>query len=818
MGPSQAAKAPGARPERGAAAPKRALLEEEDDEEGGRAAPRAGAAAAAAAAAAASSSSGRRRRQEGSDADSDAESDEDAGAGFNINKAFAKKFEAKNRRDDLFRARERGLLDDSEEDDSEEGSEDDNGKALTAKKDLDIMRTIALIRAKDKRIYDGSFKAFADEEEEDADEQGRQEDAPAGSKPLTYKDMVRERAMKKLAGDEDAADSGSESESEVAAPRGSYQSDQAKLKAAFRSSAQAGAGAGSDSEDELIQLKPKGVAEVAQEEDDFARYVASLKAKNDKVVASRKDDVGLVERIFKHEPADKDEAFLRKFFLNEGWVDKYGTGDGSGDESESESEGESEGEGRRGQGDLDDLDEEAEDAADRFEHKYNFRFEEPGGSEIAKHPRRDGSSVRRKEPARKRQREEKKARLKADKLRAQEELRRLKNLRRQELEARVRRTNELAGIAPAGQAGKGAAKAGFTAEDLDGDFDPDEWDRKMAQRFNDDYYAEGDDEEDQELAAGVDKLEEEFGADEDLVGRGRGSGRGSDASPQEHSGEADGESGNKIKKKKKRFGVLVEDEEEDENEGREAPRRDRKPDDPIEEELYKLDYEDIIAGGTIKTRFKYKTVTPNAYGLSIDEILLADDKDLAQFVPLKFMAPYKDEEFTADTKRRRRLRQALKERLTTIKERKHKKKAKEARKLAALNEQRMGKGKDVDGNADEDEDADAGASADANADVDDAPASQPEAPATKKRMRKRSKKNKGAAATDGDESDGDAGANQSVAAQGGRARRQAEAEDDNEDEDVAESKPKEDEEDNAADKREKRKRKRRRQAKSDTTL
>jgi protein KRI1 len=59
----------------------------------------------------------------------------------------------------------------------------------------------------------------------------------------------------------------------------------------------------------------------------------------------------------------------------------------------------------------------------------------------------------------------------------------------------------------------------------------------------------------------------------------------------------------------------------------------------------------MIAGGTIKTRFKYKKVTPNAYGLRIDQILLTDDKDLAQLVSLKLMAPSKDQELTADTKR-----------------------------------------------------------------------------------------------------------------------------------------------------------------------
>jgi len=61
------------------------------------------------------------------------------------------------------------------------------------------------------------------------------------------------------------------------------------------------------------------------------------------------------------------------------------------------------------------------------------------------------------------------------------------------------------------------------------------------------------------------------------------------------------------------------------------------------EEYYKLDYEDTI--GDIKTRFKYKQVKPNSFGLSTYDILVSDDKDLNQYVSIKKLAPYREDEW-----------------------------------------------------------------------------------------------------------------------------------------------------------------------------
>ena len=79
----------------------------------------------------------------------------------------------------------------------------------------------------------------------------------------------------------------------------------------------------------------------------------------------------------------------------------------------------------------------------------------------------------------------------------------------------------------------------------------------------------------------------------------------------------------------------------------------------MQEELYKLDYEDIVAG--MPTRFKYREVESNDYGLTTQEILFARDTTLKQFVSLKKMAPYNEnDEFNAGSKKRRKFREMLK--------------------------------------------------------------------------------------------------------------------------------------------------------------
>ncbi len=74
-----------------------------------------------------------------------------------------------------------------------------------------------------------------------------------------------------------------------------------------------------------------------------------------------------------------------------------------------------------------------------------------------------------------------------------------------------------------------------------------------------------------------------------------------------------------------------------------------------------MEYEDIIGGGSVKTRFRYRKVANADYGLTDEEILLLEDNQLNRLVSLKKYRAYADmadeevEEGEIEKKKRRQI-------------------------------------------------------------------------------------------------------------------------------------------------------------------
>jgi len=143
-----------------------------------------------------------------------------------------------------------------------------------------------------------------------------------------------------------------------------------------------------------------------------------------------------------------------------------------------------------------------ESLASHFEASYNHRFEEPGAATIPTFPRTIQSTVRRQDTTRKEARERKKARKEEELEKKREEIRRLKALKMRDVKRKLEIIGRQAGLKKKGK-GKdesvpdeeddGLVDEALHELDLEGDWDPEKYDRQMAGLFNrnDDAFEDG---------------------------------------------------------------------------------------------------------------------------------------------------------------------------------------------------------------------------------------------------------------------------------------------------------------------------------------
>ena len=388
--------------------------------------------------------------------------------------------------------------------------------------------------------------------------------------------------------------------------------------------------------------------------------------------ASAVDESVTLRRYMYGEQLNEDERFLRDYVLNAMW--KNPAAARGGDDAEGEGEEEEGGGGRPGaDGDGEDEDEdEFSDRADDFERKHNFRYEEAGSAQLVSHPRHDKNSIRRQaQLSRKKEAEDaRKARKEEARAQKEAELKRLKNLKKREILDRLRLIESVSG--GAGQ---------LSEVDLSGDFDPEQWDQRMAEIFNDDYYAQEDegfraaeDEADDDIEAFVEsQLRRDGAVGEESAkprkprkGSKRHKGAAAAASAEEGEGyyDDDDDAGE--------WGDGDGDYYDDDDDGgwgssaatgggggggggfealtdrlrrsgaKDGAKDGKKTAQEYMDEYYALDYEDLI-GGDLPTRFKYRQVAPSGFGITDEEMLREDERTLSKRVPLRYVKrPYAD--------------------------------------------------------------------------------------------------------------------------------------------------------------------------------
>ncbi|PVH15411.1 uncharacterized protein CXQ87_003251 [Candidozyma duobushaemuli] len=287
--------------------------------------------------------------------------------------------------------------------------------------------------------------------------------------------------------------------------------------------------------------------------------------------------------------------------------------------------------------DLDKIDNEDEqdfdDAVDELERAYNFRYEDPNSAEIVSYARNQATVRRAKTNARKKERERKHAEKEKQNAEVEKALQKKKTEKLNKVVDRLNKIKEAVGE----DISNDVIEKVFGDSLLNDDFDDTDWDDKMAQVFDAQYY-------DAEIA------KPEWDEDDEIMAEFHAS---KSAEGDEEDGEAEGEEAEVEKPSKKSKKEKLKEKKE----AKKSKHNIREEAEKIVE-ANKLRIRDEVEEerGRSKeneaNKFRYREVSPEAFGLSTREILLADDSALNQFVSIKKFAPYRPKELALKDKRK----------------------------------------------------------------------------------------------------------------------------------------------------------------------
>lgn len=473
-------------------------------------------------------------------------------------------------------------------DNSDSDSSEDDELAYNPKFDEEFYKTLASLKKKDPKIYNREVKFF----------DGVDIDAPLSTekqiKPLTVKEYEHKILIEKKGIYEDEDDE-SETKQNIRSASPSYREEQDQLKSEF----QKVINDGSDQEDEawggIFVKREKTKEEEEKDHEEQEKWQIENTAKD----------------VWSDQKLSKDEKFLRDYILSNGYADKDDDEIPTYDEIVAE--------------DNDDF----EDKQTEFEHKYNFRFEEPDQEFIKRYPRTIENSVRRTDERRKVKRVEVRERKEKEKEEKFKEIEMLKALKKKEIDEKIEKLKIVTGD----------DALNINDIDLEGDFDPDEYDKKMQSIFNNQYYQIDEGEEKPKCPSDLSDLSDLETEDYDNYELKRGPHNpGAHCEDEDFNMDCDynaeGEKDKKIsfqnelignsrnkrnrRKRKSKFMEMLE---------QEKPAYDPEKEKSFGEyldEYYKLDCEDVV--GDVKCRFKYVETEPNDFGLSVEEVNLKNEK------------------------------------------------------------------------------------------------------------------------------------------------------------------------------------------------
>lgn len=555
-----------------------------------------------------------------------------------INSAYATKYDQVKRKQELQRltakyGAEAGGddSDDEESDEEDEGSEDDDAHYLTSDKEVafaEVFHKIRtnpelILRNKDIRFFakDGTVLTGTDSADK--------------KKPFLLKDEYQ-RTMKQIVerGGEAVDDEAEERDESVIRKIKPSTSEEKKLRAAFLESANAA----TDSFD--VKLVAKG-PKVTVSDDAKKKAASLLHEAFAKAPISSKPS----QKVIPFENDEENEKFLERFFVDELWRT-----DGTGEDEDEPYDWETAA--------KEDQDELFFDEAEQWEREYQekqFRHEEGDAAlHVQTFPRSQGEgTLRKKDTTRKEMRARREERKKDAALREVEELKRLKALKRKEIDEQRALIAKVAGI-------KDLEKVGITKEFLEKDFDPAEFDKKMAAIFDHTYDNDVDDEEmdffDQELDDGVAAGENLEDVDPELAA----AAATSDVDEDSFDDTMEATVAKAQAKKKKNLGpssavslpqFLADDDlamlyPDEALTALESIEPESLPSDDVlkqnlqskVDEYYKLHFHKIT--GDIRTRFRYREVNPESFGITDMDVLTKDDRQLNMLAPLNCYAAY----------------------------------------------------------------------------------------------------------------------------------------------------------------------------------